>query len=215
MRHMLAGENLALLTGRQNKSGTVDDCFVTNLPSEMKAAERTIQSYHFPLYLYPTDEDLDRARHVNFDPKLYRRLQTLAKHPKRGTPDELAVFDYIYGVLHCPAYRSTYGEFLKIDFPRIPWPASPDEFWSVSDKGNILRRLRLMEPQAIGDTPFPFKGEGDAVVEKPRYEGGKVWINETQYFDRAPEISWEFYIGWRLSTGPEMAERPQGPHAVI
>lgn len=148
-----------------------------------------------PLYLYPTEQDLDKTRRVNFDAKLYKRLQTLAKQPERDTPDELAVFDYIYGVLHCPAYRETYAQFLKTDFPRIPWPTSPAEFWDVSDKGNQLRRLHLMDPAAIGATPYPFKGDGDSVVKKPLYEGGKVWINETQYFDATPEIAWGFYIG--------------------
>ena len=37
-------------------------------------------------------------------------------------PDEVKVFDYNYGVLHCPAYRETYRDFLKIDFPRVPFP---------------------------------------------------------------------------------------------
>ena len=148
-----------------------------------------------PLYLYATEQDLDKTRRVNFDDKLYKHLQTLAKQPERGTPDELATFDYIYGVLHCPVYRETYSEFLKLDFPRIPWPDSPVEFWNVSDKGNQLRRLHLMDPAAIGETPYPFKGDGDSVVDKARYEGGKAWINETQYFDAAPEVAWGFYIG--------------------
>lgn len=148
-----------------------------------------------PLYLYPTEQDLDQSRRVNFDPKLYARLQGLAQHPTHGTPDEVAVFDYIYGVLHCPAYRATYAEFLKIDFPRIPWPASPDEFWNVSAKGTQLRKLHLMDPATIGPTPYPFKGEGNAVVDKPRFEDGKVWINSTQYFDATPAVSWSFYIG--------------------
>jgi len=93
------------------------------------------------------------------------------------------------------AYRQTYAEFLKIDFPRIPWPATPDQFWDVSAKGTQLRKLHLMDPATIGPTPYPFKGEGAAVVDKPRFDGGKVWINATQYFDNAPEVSWGFYIG--------------------
>jgi hypothetical protein len=132
---------------------------------------------------------------VNFDEKIFAHLQKLATHPKHGTPEEVAVFDYIYGVLHCTAYRETYAEFLKSDFPRIPYPDSPDEFWTVSEKGTALRKLHLMVPAAIGATPFIFMGEGDSVVDKPRYEDGKVWINATQYFDNAPEISWGFYIG--------------------
>jgi hypothetical protein len=65
----------------------------------------------------------------------------------------------------------------------------------VSDKGNNLRRLHLMDPAVIGATPYPLKGNGDSVVDKPRYEGGKVWINKTQYFDATPGVAWDFYIG--------------------
>ena len=148
-----------------------------------------------PLYLYPDEQDLDQSRRVNFDPKLYARLQSLATHPAHGTPDEVAVFDYIYGVLHCPAYRATYAEFLKIDFPRIPWPKTPDAFWDIAGKGGQLRRLHLMDPTAIGPTPYPFEGQGDGIIDKPRHEGGRVWINATQSFANAPEIAWGFYIG--------------------
>jgi len=112
-----------------------------------------------------------------------------------GRPNEVNVFDYIYGVLHCSAYRETYAEFLKIDFPRIPWPATPDEFWAISDQGRLLRELHLMQPDAVGETPYPFHGEGNGLVDKPRYADGKVWINAQQYFDQVPEVSLGFYIG--------------------
>ncbi|MBO6836332.1 MAG: N-6 DNA methylase [Alphaproteobacteria bacterium] len=149
----------------------------------------------FPLYLHPDEQDLDQFRRVNFEPKLHAKFQKLATHPDHGAPDELAIFDYIYGVLHCPAYRETYAEFLKIDFPRIPWPSNPEEFRKLAEKGGQLRKLHLMEPASIGDTPYPFTGEGDNVVDKLRFEEGKVWINQTQHFDNAPEVSWNFYIG--------------------
>lgn len=107
----------------------------------------------------------------------------------------MATFDYIYGVLHCPAYRETYAEFLKIDFPRIPWPASPAEFWDIAAKGGELRRLHLMQPAAIGPTPYPYTGEGDDVVDTPRLDGSRIWINATQGFDAVPPVSWDFWIG--------------------
>ena len=84
-------------------------------------------------------------------------------------PDELRVFDYIYGVLHSPDYRATYAQFLKIDFPRIPYPPSPEVFAHVAEKGGALRRLHLMEDAAIGATPYPFKGDGDNAVVKPAF----------------------------------------------
>ncbi len=69
------------------------------------------------------------------------------------------------------------------------------EFWDVSDKGAHLRCLHLMEPKAVGETPYPFRGEGTPVVDRPRSEGGKIWINDSQYFDEVPEVCWDFYIG--------------------
>ena len=203
MRHLLIGQNMCLTICRQSavpswehiliSDRIIDDSFVSNRTKE--------RGYCIPLYLYlyPDEQDLDQTRRVNFDPKLYAKLRKLATHPDHGTPDEVQVFDYIYGVLHCPAYRSTYSEFLKIDFPRIPWPKTPAEFWDISAKGHTLRQLHLMDPATIGATPYPFMGEGDNVVDKPRFEdgpkSGKIWINPTQYFDAAPEVSWGFHIG--------------------
>jgi hypothetical protein len=197
MQHGVNKDNFFLLTSRQQGVPGYRHSFLTKLvANDCVVSNRTKEANQcFPLYLYPSDQDLDQTRRINFDPKLYAKLQQLAKHPEHGTPDELAVFDYLYGVLHCPAYRDTYAEFLKIDFPRIPWPTSPDEFWEVSAKGTLLRQLHLMEPTAIGSTPYPFIGEGDNQVNKPRFDDGKIWINATQYFDAAPEISWSFYIG--------------------
>ena len=195
MPHFFRGENFGLATARSNKNPTPDHFFISKDMTETKFAESSTQSVVFPLYLYPAENELDQSRRVNFDERIYTKVRELAKHPSRGEPEEVAVFDYIYGVLHCPDYRETYAQFLKSDFPRIPWPVSPDVFWNVSDKGSELRRLHLMQAEFIGDTPFPFTGEGENSVEKPRFEAGKVWINETQYFDAVPDISWEFSIG--------------------
>lgn len=198
MRHIVNRKNFGLIYSRQaamEASGYNHSLVSGAIFDNRGVYSNKGISQASPLYLYPAEDELDQTRRVNFDPKLYARLRKLAKHSKRGEPDEVAVFDYIYGVLHCPAYRETYAEFLKIDFPRIPWPASPDVFWDVSDKGGQLRRLHLMEPAAIGDTPFPFTGSGNNTVEKVEYRGGAVWINDTQRFENAPEISWGFWIG--------------------
>lgn len=195
MGNFARGENIGLATARSNKNPIPDHFFVVDRMMETKCAESSTQSAMFPLYLYADEQDLEQVRRVNFDRKLWNKLQKLAKHPKHGTPDELATFDYIYGVLHCFTYRKTYAEFLKIDFPRIPWPSTPDEFWAVAEKGNKLRKLHLMEPAAVGDTPYPFVGEGNNVVDRPRFEDGKIWVNINQHFADASEVAWGFHIG--------------------
>lgn len=211
MRHFVVGPNIGLATARSNKNPAPDHFFITQHMMETKCAESSTQSAVFPLYHYPDEGALDQAIRVNFDPKLYARLRkaagltgpfivpdgtdTFRRSIGEARPDEVKVFDYIYGVLHCPAYRETYAEFLKIGFPRIPIPASPDVFHNVSEQGEALRRLHLTEDAAVGDTPYPFHGEGDSVVEKPRFDAGNVWINSTQRFANVPAVAWNFPIG--------------------
>lgn len=197
MQNMVGKKNLALIINRQ----TVKDYFsfvgVTNIAcchGTFYLGNRG-QDYCLPLYIYPDEHGLDKERRVNYNRKLWKKLQSLAEHPKHGRPSEVAAFDYIYGVLHCPAYRETYAEFLKVDFPKIPWPSCPQEFWDIAEKGEQLRRLHLMEPKAIDASPFPFEGKGNAHVENFCFDGGRIWINEKQYFDDVPRIAWEFFVG--------------------
>ena len=214
MKHLAHHQNLAVQICRQQKSpGEYRNFFVHNHVSESSlVSNRTSEiGSAFSLYLYPEEGTLDRTIRVNFDPKLYAQIRKAAglicppaahdgtdafrSATGNARPDEVKVFDYIYGVLHCPAYRETYGEFLKIDFPRIPFPPLPEVFTDVSVKGEALRRLHLMEDAAIGDAPFPFHGDGESVVDKPRFEAGRVWINASQYFESVPAIAWNFPIG--------------------
>lgn len=197
LKNVLSGPNLCLSIGRQGQ-------VVGSMQWNLVLAQREMIDFNvfyrggglaFPLYLYPDEQDLDQTRRVNFDPKLWAKLKSLAAHPTHGEPDEIQTFDYIYGVLHCPAYRDTFAEFLKIDFPRIPWPTTPDEFWDVAANGEQLRKLHLMDPVTIGATPFPFKGDGTSEVGKPEFKDGRIYINEDQYFDGALDVSWSFYIG--------------------
>lgn len=191
-------------------TGTIgDDSYVSNRSKE--------RAYFPPLYLYPNvsaQSDAFAAKHrtLNLAPKFYAALckaggidpadQAGPEDDFRSAtgdarPSEVKVFDYIYGVLHSPDYRATYAEFLKIDFPRIPYPASPEVFRHVSEKGEALRRLHLMETEAVGETPYVFTGEGDDTVDPgyPTYADGRVRINPHQGFDDVPEVAWIFFIG--------------------
>lgn len=221
-KYLAFRQNFSLVSCRQTKERA--GAFVSDFVSAHKSFSAYDISSIFPLYLYPDEQDLDQSIRVNFDPKLYAKIRAAAGLTGKAAapdsamvesgsfrtatgdarPDEVKVFDYIYGVLHCPAYRETYAEFLKIDFPRVPFPPSPEVFRTISEQGEALRRLHLMEDAAIGATPYAFNGEGDSVVDKPRFEPqpdgtGRVYINgkgdEGQYFEGVPSVSWGFPIG--------------------
>lgn len=216
MKNLQSRANLSASFTRTIEGGRdFADFLVHDLPITHHTLSIKEVNYLAPLYLYPSEGTLDQSIHINFDAKLFAKIRKAAGLNSQliapnGTdtfrhatgddrPDEVRVFDYIYGILHSPAYRATYAEFLKIDFPRIPFPASPKSFRAISEQGESLRRLHLMEASAIGATPYPFHGPddggGDSVVDKPRHENGQVWINSDQYFDGVPLIAWEFYIG--------------------
>ena len=193
MEHFSGKDNVALLSPRMTAdpfSPLVTDQIISN-----KTASRYDQSYFFPLYIEPARGELDQARHVNFAPKLFKKLRTIGMDKKRGEPGPIDAFNYVYGVLHAPEYRKLYAEFLSIDFPRVPWPKDSRAFWTLSDQGEQLRLLHLLDADALGSTPFPFKGEGDNLVSQPCFEDSKIWINDTQYFDKVPDAAWEMFIG--------------------
>lgn len=118
-----------------------------------------------------------------------------------GEFGEVDILDYIYAVLHSPTYREKYNEFLKIGFPRVPYP-SGRTFWQLVKLGSEIRQIHLLESPIIEKyiTQYPIGGNNE--VGKPKYVNGgshaiqgRVYINETQYFDRVPEVAWNFWIG--------------------
>ncbi|MGO9007357.1 MAG: type ISP restriction/modification enzyme [Beijerinckiaceae bacterium] len=57
-------------------------------------------------------------------------------------PEE--ILGYIYAVLYAPTYRTRYAEFLRIDFPRIPFPETKEAFEALSKLGWVLVQAHLL-----------------------------------------------------------------------
>jgi len=179
-------------------------------------------SYMFPLYLYSKDQNQTTIdNHVDRVPNLNKEIiQQIAaglgltftnEKEEKGEvgfandPDlrpefrqsfaPIDLLDYIYAVLHSPVYREKYKEFLKIDFPRVPYPTNAKQFFELAALGKQLRELHLLESPDTEKyiTQYPIDGTNE--VTKPVYQNGKVFINEDQYFDNVPETAWNFYIG--------------------
>lgn len=118
------------------------------------------------------------------------------------------VQNYFYAVLHTAGYRKTHGNFLKIDFSRIPLPTDVEKFWHLVELGGQLRQILLLESPKVNEfnTTFPVKGN-NIVTRKMTTKSigweptntekttGRVWINDKQYFEGVPLVAWEFYIG--------------------
>lgn len=215
MRHV-SDDSLSLVVCKQMATnewslvlsalGLVDDCYVSN-----KTKER---GYVFPLYLYDTAVEPPSCR-VNFDAAIYKKIckaagltysdeDLQASAGKSSSEYPQLVFDYIYGVLHSGKYRKKYAEFLKIDFPRIPYPKNGEEFRTMAAFGAELRRIHCMEDfdeaaevelvggdGAPGGRALPVK----PTVVKPVWKDGGVYIDKEVKFTNVAEDLWNFYIG--------------------
>jgi len=139
-------------------------------------------------------------------------LNAIKNNPNMSAPksshsllNPIDILDYIYAVLHSPTYREKYKEFLKIDFPRVPYPKDADTFWQLVKLGGEIRQIHLLESPIVEKYITQYPEDGDNIVGKPRFIStmehaplttlGKVYINDTQYFDNVPQTAWEFYIG--------------------
>lgn len=144
----------------------------------------------FPLYLY-TDEFGKETKVANLNEDEWQKFNNAIG--RTTTPEELLA--YIYAVLHSPRYRERYKEFLKIDFPRIPLPASESEFDRLAQIGQQLIDLHLMTDTQRWKCSTTFPEEGSQLIDLLKWKDNKVWINEKQYFGNVPEIVWNFFIG--------------------
>lgn len=214
--HIIKKENLTLVTCRNQVFETV--VFISKIITDLRTYSNPGSigtDYIFPLYLYSEDG----TKVPNLKTEIVSEIEAIVG---KTQPEE--ILDYIYAVLHSPNYREKYKEFLKIDFPRVPYPKDKKTFKALVALGTELRLLHLLESPKVNKyiTTFPIDGSGE--VEKIRFDSaqrdtdshpdsvvlsevegrrvtddgivtGKVWINKTQYFGNVPKTAWEFYIG--------------------
>jgi hypothetical protein len=105
-------------------------------------------------------------------------------------------------VLYAPAYREKYAEFLRMDFPRVPFTADAGLFQKVAALGARLTALHLLKSPELDPPACRFDGEGESCIAKGRkvglhYEPGeqRVYINPTQCFAPVPEAVWTYQVG--------------------
>ena len=208
MKHTIDKDNVSLCTCRQQSTfdfqhvlvskDITDICFISSQTKE--------SAYIFPLYLYEDTSTqasfFNQSRKPNLNADIVYELEqklsltfTSEKEDTTGTFAPIDILDYIYGVLYSNNYRNKYKEFLKIDFPRIPYPKNANYFFKIAQLGKQLRKIHLFESPVVNEFITSYPIDGDNEVVKPQYKDNNVYINRTQYFDNVPEIAWNFYIG--------------------
>ena len=218
---MRTGENLALITSRLTKGETFKHAQVTrNIVEVICMSPKTSNNgFVFPLYLYPDTNKRDlfsqakeqKKRQPNINPRLLAALsntykvgqtflsdhdQSLFEQDKQECLSH-QIFYYIYAVLYSNTYRTKYAEFLKIDFPRIPFTKDYELFGKMAEYGEKLVDLHLLKSAELDPPVAKFQGEGEERIEKLRYEeeAKRVYVNQSRYFEGVSKDVWQYQIG--------------------
>ncbi|MBN1255837.1 MAG: N-6 DNA methylase [Deltaproteobacteria bacterium] len=205
MRHMRQDNVGLIMPRRVELKGDWCHCLVSNLPIEHVAVSLKTIDYFFPLYFYPhtskqnlfSDLEPDEKK-PNLNSKIIAALKTA--YGRAPSPED--TFYYIYTVLYAETYREKYAEFLKTDFPHIPFTADFRLFQTLAALGKRLVDLHLLRSEELDQPLARFEGTGDGRVAKTgrqgfRYDaqGERVYINPNQYFTPVPQEAWEYQIG--------------------
>lgn len=209
MQHFINGKNIGLVIGRQGQvvgSMMWNLSFITDSITDFNLYYRG-GGVVFPLYKifeHNGQQNIDQTdgRTPNFNSEIVKQIAdnlgltfTNEKETTKDTFAPIDILDYIYAILHSLTYREKYKEFLKIDFPRVPYPKDQDSFWKLVKLGGEIRQIHLLESPVVEKPISKYPMTGDNIVGKLKYENGNVFINETQYFEGVPEVAWNFYIG--------------------
>ncbi|MDR3668231.1 MAG: N-6 DNA methylase, partial [Ignavibacteriaceae bacterium] len=207
MYHMLE-ENVGMLFSRQlDKAGFLPVFISDSLIDAHSITSAVSITSILPLYLHPErkgkrknafvqmmmfeDEVEYKTRQPNIKKELFDKLKSNFK--KKVKPEE--IFYYVYAVLYSNIYRSKYAEFLKMDFPRVPFTADYILFKTLGKLGKQLADIHLLKSKVLDKTLGQYPMHGNHKVVKPYYEDEKVWINKTQYFNNVKEEVWNYQIG--------------------
>lgn len=215
-KHLLK-DNICFLMNRNVRGIEFNHIFISKYIPDLHLFETANASiYGAPLYLYPETttqtsllNEVVRTPNLNME-IVYKICKDLLMKfsPEKIESEQshlltpIDLLDYIYAVLHSPSYREKYKEFLKIDFPRVPYPKDLNTFYNLVALGSQLRQIHLLESDVVEQFITQYPIDGDNVVTKPRFvspsaveDKGNVYINDTQYFANVPVVAWNFYIG--------------------
>lgn len=210
MYHLLNKDNVGLIVNKPAQGGAdiFSQLFITkNITDQSVFAAMNNSPYVCPLYFFPNiseQQSLEQLqeRIPNLNTAIIEEISgnigltfTNEKEVTKNTFAPIDILDYVYAVLHSPSYRDKYKEFLKIDFPRVPYPKNQENFWQLVKLGGEIRNLHLLESETVEEyiTQYPIQGSNEVV--KPVFKDNRVYINDEQYFDNVPQLAWEFYIG--------------------
>jgi predicted helicase len=199
MKHMINKENIAIITSRLTKGENFRHVQITsNIVEVICMSPKTSNNgFVFPLYLYIEGvfNHKDGTKPApNISAKIY---EYICKSMINSTITPEEVFYYTYAILYSNIYREKYAEFLRNDFPRIPFTSDYDLFLELGNLGKELADIHLMKSAQSNQTFSRFEVPGANVIKKVTYNPSekRVYIDGKQYFSNIEKEIWEYQIG--------------------
>ncbi|WP_139453157.1 type ISP restriction/modification enzyme [Campylobacter armoricus] len=214
MEHFLEGKNLGLSIPRQLKGSKTEwnHCFLTTtITDQALTSGGNGPNNIFPLYLYPTTRSKKflKKENPNFNEENFiSKIENFKEnfrvfiddfYKEKFSPED--ILGYIYAALFHKNYREKYLDFLKIDFPKIPFVENKKTFKNLSKLGLKLINLHLLKDEEldsnVGEALIKDTKNKNLKIEKIKYDKTtkELFINENLYFNEvSPEI-YEFKIG--------------------
>ncbi|HEF8611983.1 TPA: DNA methyltransferase [Campylobacter jejuni] len=208
MEHFLGYENIGLIYDRGTNLKEISNLFISS-----KVIDKHLvgaNSYVSPLYLYPTtrskkflEKENPNFNEENFTSKIENFKESFRTfidelYKEKFSPED--ILGYIYAVLFHKIYREKYLDFLKIDFPKIPFTKDKNTFKNLSKLGLKLVNLHLLKNDEldfnVGEALFKDIKNKNFKIQKIKYNKDvkELFINESLYFNKvSPEI-YEFKI---------------------
>ncbi|MDP3113273.1 MAG: type ISP restriction/modification enzyme [Candidatus Cloacimonadaceae bacterium] len=153
--------------------------------------------YLFPLYIYPLEHKDDifasDERRFNIAPAL---LDSFSKQWPEFQPEQL--FYYVYAILHSNGYRLRFAQYLRMDFPRIPFTEDYALFGKLAGYGKELAGIHLLKSPRLSPPLALYQGSGsNDTVEfiKCDEDACTVQINPDKHFEGITPDLWSYHIG--------------------
>jgi predicted helicase len=133
----------------------------------------------------------------------FKKHYQSGRSKKERSITKVAIFYYVYGVLHDPVYRENFSSDLKSGFPRIPFYL---DFWQWADWGKTLMDLHIdyeavkpwpLQRNDVQDKELRKAGLTPKPVLKADREFGRIRLDRETTLSGVPSEAWDYKLGSR------------------
>ena len=199
-KHILNKDNIVLLFTKALTSDFFSHSFISNKIIERgflsnKTSESTYQA---PLYLY---EENKLNKTISKIPNFTKEFRDFISNKpySNATPEEILA--YIYAVLYHPEYRKKYLEYLKFEYPKIPFTDDINIFKKMVNFGkelidlHLLKKIPEYEEIFINSDTDDYSRTVEKLTPKQRYKDNCIYINKNLFIEGISKEVWEYKIG--------------------